>query len=202
MLTTRTRYLVGLATLLTLSSVAASQPADFGSGSRRPIRIMIGGGASVPIGDFGDTYDSGYNVQGSLLFNFAGFPIALRTDVNYTRLKLKDLIGLPPSSSYSSDATSLLGGLANLSFSLGVGPIRPYVIAGLGAFKIDPAELSSATPTESSIEFAVNGGAGLRIKLGSLEAFVEGRLNNVYTDKGVIDTKTIQMIPVTFGIIF
>ena len=201
MLTTRTRYLVGLATLVTLSSVAAAQPADFASGSRRPIRIMIGGGASVPIGDFGDSYNSGYNVQGSLLFNFAGFPIALRTDVNYTRLKLKDLIGLPPSSSYSSDATSLLGGLANLSFSLGMGPIRPYVIAGLGAFKIDPAELSTA-PTESSIEFAVNGGAGLRIKLGGLEAFVEGRLNNVYTDRGVIDTKSIQMIPVTFGIIF
>ncbi|MGH7711597.1 MAG: hypothetical protein ACREOG_09940, partial [Gemmatimonadaceae bacterium] len=57
-------------------------------------------------------------------------------------------------------------------------------------------------PTESSVEFAINGGAGIALRLFGLEAFVEGRLNNVYTDKGAIDTKSIQMIPVTFGIIF
>ncbi|MGQ0640278.1 MAG: hypothetical protein ACT4P6_05820 [Gemmatimonadaceae bacterium] len=187
---------------MALSSLAAAQPADFGMArSSRPVRIMIGGGASVPTGDLSNIYETGYNVQGSLLINFAGFPINLRTDVNYSQLKLKDLLATPGASAYGDNAAKLFGGLVNLTVPLGAGPIRPYVMAGLGAFNFDPAQVS-ATPAESSVEFAVNGGAGITLRLFGLEAFIEGRLNNVYTDKGVIDTKSIQMIPVTFGIIF
>jgi hypothetical protein len=173
------------------------------SGTSRPVRIMVGGGASVPTGDFSNVYKTGYNVQGSLLINFAGFPINLRTDVNYSQLKLKDLLAqpVPGGSAYGDDAAKLLGGLVNLSIPLGVGPIRPYVMAGLGAFNVDYGQVGT-TPGESSVEFAVNGGAGIMLKLFGIEAFIEGRVNNVYTDKGVIDTKSIQMIPVTFGIIF
>jgi hypothetical protein len=194
--------MVGLTTLMALTSVASGQPADFGaSRSTRPIRLMIGGGASVPTGNLSDVYETGYNVQGSLLINFAGIPINLRTDVNYSQLKLKDLLATPGASGYGDDAAKIFGGLVNLTLPLGTGPLRPYIMAGLGAFNVDPAQVSS-TPTESSVEFAINGGAGIVLRLFGLEAFVEGRLNNVYTDKGIIDTKGIQMIPVTFGIIF
>jgi hypothetical protein len=43
---------------------------------------------------------------------------------------------------------------------------------------------------------------GLAIKIMRLEMFVEGRVQNVYTERGMIDTRSIQTIPVTFGIIF
>jgi opacity protein-like surface antigen len=161
---------------------------------------MIGGGASVPVGDLSNFYDAGYNVQGALLINFGGLPIKLRTDVNYSRLKLKDFLGTTPSN-YSDDAATLLGGMANLSLSLGVGPVRPYLLAGVGAFNVKPADTGTSA-AESSIEFAINGGAGLQIRLFGIDAFLESRLNNVYTDKGIIDTKGIQMIPITFGVIF
>ncbi|MGH7709760.1 MAG: hypothetical protein ACREOG_00660, partial [Gemmatimonadaceae bacterium] len=143
------RCLVGLVSLTALTSVAAAQPADFGtSRSSRPIRLMIGGGASIPTGDFADIYETGYNVQGSLLINVAGFPINLRTDVNYSQLKLKDLLTSPGAAGYGDDAAKLFGGLVNLTVPLGAGPIRPYVVAGLGAFNVDPAQFSTA-PTES-----------------------------------------------------
>lgn len=161
---------------------------------------MLGGGATVPVGDFGKRYDDGYNLQGSLLFHFAGFPINLRTDVNYTRLKLNDVLQLT-SSGYGNQSAQLLGGLANLTVPLGVGPVRPYVMAGLGAFNVDPAQVSTEM-VESSVSFAINGGAGVQLRLFGLEAFVETRISNVYTDKGVIDKKSIQMIPITFGVIF
>jgi hypothetical protein len=162
---------------------------------------MIGGGASLPLGEFADRYDPGYTVQGALLINFAGFPINLRTDVNYSNMKLKDLFNPGGQTALADDATKILGGLLSLTLPLGSGPIRPYIMAGLGAFNVDPAQIS-ATPTKSSVAFAINGGAGLQLRLFGLEAFVEGRLNNVYTDKGIIDTKGIQMIPLTFGVIF
>jgi len=179
-----------------------AQPADFGqSRAARPIRVMIGGGAALPLGDFGDRYDPGYTVQGALLINFAGFPINLRTDVNYSKMKLKDLFNLGGQTALADDATKILGGLLSLTLPLGSGPVRPYVMAGLGAFNVDPAQVS-ASPTKSSVEFAINGGAGLQLRLFGLEAFAEARLNNVYTDKGIVDTKGIQMIPLTFGVIF
>jgi opacity protein-like surface antigen len=184
-----------------LTNVAAAQPADFGrGGSSRPVRIMLGGGATVPVGDFGKKYNDGYNLQGSLLFHFPGFPVNLRTDVSYTRLKLNDLLSLY-SSSYSSASAELLGGLANLTVPLGVGPVRPYVMAGLGAFNVDPAQVAAET-VESSVSFAINGGVGVQLRLLGLEAFVETRVHNVFTDEGIIDRKGIQMIPLTFGIIF
>lgn len=163
---------------------------------------MIGGGASLPLGEFADRYDPGYTVQGALLINFAGFPINLRTDVNYSKMKLKDIFNPGGQTALADDATKILGGLLSLTLPLGSGPIRPYVMAGLGAFNVDPAQFSTAAPTKSSVEFAVNGGAGLQLRLFGLEAFVEARLNNIYTDKGIVDTKGIQMIPLTFGVIF
>lgn len=191
-----------LAGLCMLASIANAQPADFGRRSSRPIRLMLGGGASVPVSDLAEVYEAGYNVAGGLLISLPGFPIHLRTDVNYSTLRLKDL-ATPTGGSGAEveDVTQLLGGLLNLTLPLGPGPVRPYVIAGLGAFRFDPAQ-SATGQNASSVEFAINGGAGLQLRLFGIDAFLEGRINNVYTDKGIIDRRSVQMIPVTFGVIF
>ena len=45
--------------------------------------------------------------------------------------------------------------------------------------------------------------AGLLIKLGSLVSlYAEGRADNVFTEKGVIDSEQIQVVPVTLGLVF
>ena len=46
------------------------------------------------------------------------------------------------------------------------------------------------------------GGAGLAFTLGRIDAYVEGKVQNVYSDQGLIDTKSIRVIPVSFGIVF
>ncbi len=112
------RSLQCLAGLSLLATLAGAQPASFGNGSSRPIRLMLGGGVTVPVSDFADFYESGFNVTGGLLISFP------------------------------------------------------------------------------------DGGAGIQVRLFGIDAFVEGRINNVYTDKGVIDRRSIQMVPVTFGLIF
>jgi opacity protein-like surface antigen len=187
--------------ILVASSALVAQPASFGAANSRPVRLLVGGGANVPIGDFGDSYDAGFNVQGALLINLGGFPLRLRTDVQYARMPLKELAATVAGSAYGEENATLFGGLLNLTLPLGVGPVRPYVMAGLGAFNVDPAQLTAAA-AESSLEFAINGGAGLQIRLLGIDAFVEARLSNIFTDKGAIDTKSIQMLPITFGLIF
>jgi len=91
--------------------------------------------------------------------------------------------------------------------------VRPYVMAGVGAFNIQDlteatAGSASSSSSTSSTNFGVDGGAGLEFKFGRLSGFVEGRIQNIYsgnlyTGAGTLVSKSsIQSIPVTFGIIF
>jgi len=51
----------------------------------------------------------------------------------------------------------------------------------------------------------VNGGLGLSMRLFGASAFVEAKVNNIYTDGKVIgskELKDLQFVPVTFGFVF
>jgi len=164
------------------------------------VRIGFGGGMSVPTSHAADALKTGVNGQGYLLVNLAGIP--LRFNLGYQKFDFKE--ALLATSGATSGSSQQLSGVAGLSVNLlSLGPIRPYVTAGVGAFNLkDELETVSGTTSTTNTHFGVDGGAGLRLKLGRVEAFAEGRVQNVYTDKGVIDTKSITSIPVTFGILF
>lgn len=196
-----------------LTTPAAAQVRMTQQGSGRPVSIAIGGGASVPIGSYRDALKAGWNGQGSLIFNFAGFPLALRADLNYNKFTFKNDLPFSPGGSTGAITTSdditqqILGGLANITIPFHIGPISPYVTAGLAAFNIK-TKLSDAVPgaeDQSDTKFAVNGGAGISLKLLGASAFIEAKLNNVYTDKKFIsnkELKSLQFVPVTFGFVF
>lgn len=184
-------------------------------GSRRPVSVAIGGGASVPIGSYKDALKAGWNTQGSLIFNLPGFPLALRADLNYHKFTFKENLPLIPGGGTGGPITTtgditqqILGGLANISIPLGLGgPITPYVTAGLAAFNIKTS-FGDAVPgaeDESATKFAVDGGVGLSLRLFGASAFLEAKVANVYTDKGFIsnkELKSLQFVPVTFGFVF
>ena len=76
-------------------------------------------------------------------------------------------------------------------------------MVGLGVynFKTDVNGIPNASTTDT--RFGINGGAGVLFKLGSLvSGFVEGRLDNVFSEKGLIDSDQVQVIPVTLGVVF
>ena len=85
------------------------------------------------------------------------------------------------------------------------GPVRPYIMAGVGAynFKTDVSGIPGAT-SATDTRFGVSGGGGLVVKMGSVvSAYVEGHIDNVFSDKGgFVNAKQIQVVPVTFGIVF
>ena len=58
---------------------------------------------------------------------------------------------------------------------------------------------------ESETKIAINGGAGLSMRLLGASAFIEAKINNVYTDNKFIsnkELKALQFVPVTFGFVF
>ena len=189
---------------------ASSDPSAGLSPSSRPIRIGFGGGVIVPReGASMRELKQGVQGQGFVVFKLpAGLP-ALRANVDFARMRLESPLAPSPSSQPAPGAPTaeetvrtMLAGVASLKFDLLRGPVRPYVLAGVGAFRFqDEALAGLADDARSQIDFGLEGGAGLSIKLGPIDAFAETRLQNVYTkQKGLIDTKTIRAFPVTFGI--
>jgi len=195
------------------SSATAQVRMNSQGGSTRPISFAFGGGASVPVGSYKDALKAGWNGQGSLIFNFGGLPLALRADLNYNRFTFKEDLSFSSGGTGGTFTTSgditqeILGGLANITIPFPMGRITPYVTAGLAGFNITTA-LGDAVPRadeDSEMKFAVNGGVGLSLRLLGASAFIEAKLNNIYTDKKFIsgeELKALQFVPVTFGFVF
>ena len=206
------RNMLGLALVAALFSLGeplSGQVPDMGrmSGGRKLIRLGVGGGMSVPTSHAADAFKNGVNAQAYVLLSPPMLP-TLRFNLGYQKFNFKETFrdallggGSPPS---GEGETAILSGVGGISMTvLPLGPVRGYVTAGVGAFHIkDLLQQSSGDSTATDTRFGIDGGAGITLKLGRLEAFVEGRVQNVYTQEGWIDTKTITAIPVTFGILF
>ena len=209
----RTTMIVTLSLVALTATSADAQFRTNEQGSRRPVSFAFGGGASVPVGNYKDVLKAGWNGQGSLIFNLPGIPIALRADVNYNKFTFENNLPFSTGGGSGTVATTdditqqILGGLANITIPFNMGPISPYVTAGLAGFNIK-TKFGDAFPgaeDESDTKFAVNGGAGLSMRLMGVSAFIEAKINNVYTDKKLIsnkELKELQFIPVTFGFVF
>lgn len=202
---------------------ALAQSAD---PTARPIRFGIAGGVALPVGDFKDGGDvaalkrdfkQGVAGQGYVEFRAPGTPLGFRAAVSYNRFGAGKVQFAPTGTGGGTTATGengysqILGGLANVSLQLPTGPVRPYVLAGVGAFNlkntanlaIAPGGAVTAADEQSTTNFGINGGAGLLIRLGGIEAFAEARLANVYTkQEKFANLKTVQYVPITFGLSF
>ena len=190
---------LGLA--LTASTAGAQSLDQAAAASRRPISIGIGGGVVVPR-EGASVYqlEQGMQLEGFALVRLpGGFP-PLRLTLDYAKMKF-DPASLAGAPGGAADAErTMLNGVASLNFELLRGPVRPYILAGVGAFSVKDV---AASESFEDVNFGLDGGAGVAVKLGPISGFVEARLQNVYTkEQGLVDTKSIRSIPVTFGIVF
>ena len=183
------------AVLVVLVSTPMAASAQVGLASRF-VTVGVGGGMSMPVSEAGNAFDNGFHVQGFARLNVPQLPVMPRFDLNFSQFDLKDAVGIP-------GKNQILAGLANLQMNvLPLGPVRPYVIAGLGAYHLKTETEGISPESISSTRFGINGGAGVALNFGRLNGFVEGRVDNVFTEKGMIDEDQVQVVPVTFGLTF
>ena len=193
-----------LAGLVVVSSTAFAQVGTRME-EQHMVRVGFGGGVTVPVSDARDAFKDGFNGTGFVLVHLTqGLP-ALRFAFSYDRFKLKPISGVTPAAGEDEAGHSqILGGTAGIKLHLIPGPVRPFVMAGLGAFNVRQlVNAASGSTTTSQTNFGIDGGAGVEIKIGRIAAFAEGRVQNVYTkSSGLINKNSIQSIPVTFGLMF
>jgi opacity protein-like surface antigen len=196
----------GLSACLIATSASAQDMRMQDAGATRAIQFGIGGGAIVPRTNprFQEVL-TGATGQAYLLVRLSpGLP-ALRIGADFARMQFDDPQAGAVSGPVGSTRTQL-GGIASLRVDLLRGPVRPYVLAGVGAFNIkdilDPTAGTVATSL-STTQVGIDGGAGLAFRLGRISGFVETRLQNIYTrQQGLIDTNAIRNFPITFGLLF
>lgn len=166
---------VGLALSLPVATAQAQMPFDFG----------ILAGASMPTGDAGDVYDTGFNIGATLGISPALMPVGLRIDGVYHSF----------GASGAGEDLSLITATANatLGIPLGAMPgVSPYLIGGLGLYSAD------AGGEDRENEFGWNIGAGLSFALAGFSTFAEVRYNSF----SLGDDNDISFVPITFGIMF
>lgn len=198
------RTCAALGCLAALSSAATAQVGSMGGEEQHMVRVGFGGGVTVPVSDAKDAFKNGVNGTGFVLVRLGPLP-ALRVALSYDRFDLKSLATSVAGAGPTDEGhSSILGGTVGLRLHLVPGPVRPYVMAGLGAFNVQQlVNQANVSTTTSDTNFGVDGGAGVEIKIGRLAAFAEGRIQNVYTKNGgLINKNSIQSVPVSFGIVF
>jgi hypothetical protein len=162
-------------------------------GGTRAVSFGIAGGATIPVGDAGDLYDTGFNLMGMLNVQPAFVPVGVRFDVMYHALGGKDVATLPGGGgSVGVPDLRVLAGAANAVLTVSnTGTVRPYVLGGVGLYNL------SCDGCESETKVGLNGGGGIEFGVGGFNTFVEARFHSVFTEE--VNT---NLIPVVFGLRF
>ncbi len=155
------------------------------------VSIGVGGGLTIPTGDFGDGFKTGWHGLANVGYEMPS-GIGVRGDFYYGQNNI-DATGV-------DGKAKLAGGLGNILYTFkSAGTIHPYVMGSIGFMnaKVE-ASAGGLSGSESETKIAFGGGAGIKFKAGSdASIFVEGRYISVNTT----DSNT-NFIPITVGVSF
>jgi len=177
------RMLVSSLAILTAGAIAASPAA-----AQTRASFMLGGGLTVPLGDFGDAAKLGWHGLGGVEFGFPTLPVGIRVDGIYGQHKFEN-------NPFTDGKFKLFGANADVVWHSKTPGVQFYVLGGPGIYnvKADP-DVGSGT---DETKFALNGGAGIRFGTSMARFFAEGRYVNVFTSGS-----DAHFIPLTVGVQF
>lgn len=149
-------------------------------------RFGLGGGAVLPLGDYGTADKTGWHLLGLGEFDLPASPVSIRIDAMYGQTSHDGVGG----------KTKLGGGTANVVWNVGPStlPARVYLLGGIGTYNVK-IETGFGSPSET--KFAFDGGGGVSIKAGSASAFAEVRFISVLTSGSANN-----FVPITGGVSF
>lgn len=175
---------LALSTALFASAAQAQTPVSFG----------LGGGVTLPLGDFGDAAKTGFHGTGLVEFQPASLPVGIRLDGTFHRIGFSDLQEDFAGEGNFQMITGTLNGVYTFQ-TAAESKFHPYIIAGAGVynFKANFDDFDD----DSETKFGINGGAGFNMGMGGASIFVEGRFHNVFTEGS-----STTFVPITLGVRF
>ena len=153
--------------------------------------FAVGGGVSVPTGDFDNVAKLGWQGTAAVRLLPQNLPVAFQLDGNFGRFSDESALDLQ---------SQLIYGTGNVIYRFQTSEatrFRPYVIGGIGVYNLDVKGNDVIGNPNSETKFGINAGAGFDFKAGSAGLFIEGRFHDVFTDGS-----NVQFIPINVGVRF
>lgn len=176
------RTIFSVLAMLTLAGVAGL--------SGQGVKVGVGGGLLMPLGDYKTADKVGWLAGGDVTYWLAGAPVGIRGDVQYSQTSHKGGI---------DGNSKIIGGLAEVVYAFDTkgSQIRPYILGGVGYYNVKVSVTGFGSASESKVGFG--GGAGLDFKVGtgSTLVFVEGKFVSVSTSGS-----STTFLPIRAGVRF
>lgn len=168
------RFIVTAGLLALLAPAARAQ---------RPVSLLVGGGASIPVGTLADGSSTGWNALAGLAVSTLMQPLGLRLDGAYNRMAGKA----------SGPDQAITSGTLNVTYRLPTPntPIAPYLSAGGGVYWLECR--GDGGVCGSDTRGGWNAGLGTKIAAMGLTWFVEARFHRA---------GDARYLPVTIGVGF
>jgi hypothetical protein len=167
------------------------------------VGIGGGGGVTFPVGKFHTAYANGFNLLTTIDLHAPGVPLGFRIDGMYDRFRGNESVfgSAPP---HAQIWTINANVVANLENEPGAS-IIPYVIGGAGYYNSSFDNFTTGVVTSPGItipapgsthtgNFGVNGGIGVRLDVGAVRLFVEGRYHYV------LGHAQVRLMPFSAGV--
>ena len=167
--------------------------------AQRPFSVGVALGATVPVSDLGDDFDTGYHGTVSVNFSPPALPVGVRIEGAFNQLAGTDG-GIVEFNDYR-----ILSVTANatLGIPMAMSPISPYLVGGLGLYRTSYECTGCQDPKSNDLGFNI--GVGTKFGMAGFGAFVEARYHYVQGEEdsqGNGPGSVIRFIPISFGIMF
>ena len=184
---------IAAAALVVVPSVSHAQRASAAS----PIKFSFDAGLAMPMSDWGDAVGTGIGLGVSGSKSLTASPVFLRGELGFNYYMDKDQGGGVTSRG------NQLGGAFDLGYSFpSSSTVKPYVLGGVNIHRtsltVDLGSGNGTASDNSGAKFGFNGGVGMRFKMGTRVARIEGR----YMNQGTWNGASIASFPITFGVEF
>jgi hypothetical protein len=202
----RLSFIAGLisSVVFTLPTVVAAQS---GLGTRPSAGIF--GGVTIPRGDLSDEVDMGWHA-GALAKIRAYRAIDARIDGTYAKFGKKSVEST--SATVSTDgnvAFGTLGAVLNMGPDSAAYPgdnsVSPYLLVGIGMYRLDFKAVCSGICTTDDFEFAspkvenklgVNIGFGATVPVAGIRTFAEGRYHRISTSDEIGGSRSMFLLSI------
>jgi outer membrane protein with beta-barrel domain len=151
----------------------------------KPVQFGIAAGAAIPLSDFKDSHNTGFNGTVTAALSPAMIPLGIRIDGAYNQFGIKGLSG---------ENARIFSVTGNFVYKIPAVTVSPYAIGGAGWYN----EGTSVSGDQSTNNFGWNLGGGIMLPLSGFQTFIEARYNQIQ----VSDLPSIKFVPITFGIMF
>ena len=161
------------------------------------VAFGVAGGVTVPSGNLNDRQNLGYNGLATVQLAVPLFPLQFRADLQYNSFGGKNWTNAFNQAVGKAD-TRVISGTLNGVLALLPGPIKPYLIGGIGYYDTE------ITGNDNTRKLGYNYGAGVKFGLTRTSIFIEGRMHQI--KDAVVNVgggrTSAKFIPITVGIMF